>query len=199
MRGPQASPSTTRAGPSWPTDEKRTNHRDDIANAKRIPHIVPTYLPPLSGSINFDSVPHDFEYTLITTYLSKGMRTVRADQDKIATLKLIDFNLGDRKVYNMLAPHKYLTRTKGKNSKIVLHSWTQNLAQSTLLNVMKIPYFGKHQEVNTCVKLLLSCYHEGYLWLERHITMDPNLINWITSLSMQGPDPQEFYPGKTSD
>jgi hypothetical protein len=47
-RGPQASPSTARAGPSRPTDEKQTKHRDDIANAKLIPHILPTYLPPLS-------------------------------------------------------------------------------------------------------------------------------------------------------
>jgi hypothetical protein len=29
--------------------------------------------------------------------------------------------------------------------------------------------------------------------------MDPTLINWITGLSMQGPDPHDFYPGKTSD
>jgi hypothetical protein len=56
-RGLQASPSTARASPSQSTDEKRTKHRDDIANAKLIPHILPTYLPPLSGAINPDSVP----------------------------------------------------------------------------------------------------------------------------------------------
>jgi hypothetical protein len=47
--------------------------------------------------------------------------------------------------------------------------------------------------------LLLSCYHGGYLWLNHRITVDPTLINQITGLSMQGPDPQDFYPGKTSD
>jgi hypothetical protein len=35
--------------------------------------------------------------------------------------------------------------------------------------------------------------------VEPHITVDPTLINRITRLSMQGPDPQEFYPGKTAD
>ena len=143
-RGIQASPSTARADPSWPNDEKWTKHRDDIANAKIIPCILPTYLPPLSSAINRDSVPRDFEYTLITAYLPKGVRVVRADQDKLATLKFSDFNLRGRKVYNMLAPHKYLTRTKGKNYKIFPQSWTQNLAQSTLLNVMKIPHFDRH-------------------------------------------------------
>jgi hypothetical protein len=101
-RGVQASPSTARAGPSWPTDEKRTKHRDDLANAKLILSILPTYLPPLSGAVNRDSVPRDFDYTLVTAYLPKGIRAVRADQDKIAALKFSDFNLGDRKVYNML-------------------------------------------------------------------------------------------------
>jgi hypothetical protein len=71
-----------------------------------------------------------------------------------------------------------------------------DLAQSTLLNVMKIPHFRRHQEVNACVKLLLSCYHGGYLWLDHRITVDPTLIHRITGLSMQGPDPQDFYPGK---
>ena len=63
-----------------------------------------------------------------------------------------------------------------------------NLAQSTLLNVMKIANFGRNQEVNACVKLLLSCYHDGYIWLDRRITVDPTLIHRITRLSMQGPD-----------
>jgi hypothetical protein len=74
-----------------------------------------------------------------------------------------------------------------------------DLMQSTLLNVMKIPHFGRHQEVNACVKMLLSCYHGGYLWLNHRITIDPMLINQIIGLSMQGPDPQEFYPGKSMD
>jgi hypothetical protein len=114
-------------------------------------------------------------------------------------LKFSDFNLGDRKVYSMLAPDKYLTRKKRKNSNIIPQSWTHNLAQSTLLNVMKIPHFGRHQEVTACVKLLQSCYHGRYLWLNRYITVDLTLINQITRMSMQGPDPQDFYPRKTMD
>jgi hypothetical protein len=139
-------------------------------------------------------MPRDFEYTLVTVYLPKGIRAVQADQDKIATLKFSDVDLGDRKVYNMLSRHKYLTITKGKNLRIIPYSWTMNLAQSTLLNVMNIPHFGRHQEVNAYVKLLLSCYHGGYLWLNLCITVDLTLSNRITGSSMQGPDPQEFYP-----
>jgi hypothetical protein len=118
--GVQASPSTAHgAGTSRTMAETRTKHRDDIANAKLILCILPAYLPPLSCAINHDSVPRDLEYTLITAYLPKGVHAVHADQDKLATLKFSDFNLGDRKAYNMLSLHKYLTRTKGKNSKII--------------------------------------------------------------------------------
>jgi hypothetical protein len=70
---------------------------------------------------------------------------------------------------------------------------------STLLNVMKIPHFERHQEVNAHVKLLLSCYHGDYLWLDCHITVDPMLIHRITWLSMKGPDSQDLYPGKAID
>jgi hypothetical protein len=88
---------------------------------------------------------------------------------------------------------------KGKNSKIIPQPWTMNLMQSTLLNVIKIPHFGKIPEVNASVKLLLSCYHGDYLWLDRRIIVDLTLIHKITGLSMQGPNPQEFYPGKSTD
>jgi hypothetical protein len=71
-----------------------------------------------------------------------------------------------------------------------------NLVQSTLLNLMKILHFGRHQGVNACVTLLLSFYHGGYLWLDRCIIVDPMLIPRITGLTMQGPNPQDFYPGK---
>jgi hypothetical protein len=154
-----------------------------------IPSILPKYIPPLSGTVNRDTVPKDFDYAVVTAYLSKGVHAVHADQEKLTVLKFSDFNLGDRKVYSMLAPHKYMIITKGKNPKTVLQQWTHNLAQSTLLNVMKIPLFGRHQEVNACVRLLLSCYHGGYLWLDCHITMDLILINRINRISMQGPDP----------
>jgi hypothetical protein len=99
----------------------------------------------------------------------------------------------------MLAPYKYLTRTKGKNSKIVPQQWTMNLAQSTLINVMKIPHFDRHQKVNACVKLLPASYHGGYLWLNHCITVDPTLINQIIRFSMQGPDPHDYYPRRTAD
>jgi hypothetical protein len=144
-RGWPASPSTAHgARPSRPSDEKRTKHGDDLANPKLIPTILTAYIPPLSGAVNQDNMPKDFEYTLVTVYLPKGIRVVLAYQDKLVALKFSDFNLGYCKVYNMLTSHKYLTRNKRNNSKIIPQLWTMNLAQSTVLNVMKIPHFERH-------------------------------------------------------
>jgi hypothetical protein len=45
--------------------------------------------------------------------------------------------------------------------------------------------------------LVSRCYYHvtmaAYLWLDCHITVDPTLIHRIIGLSMQGPDPQDFY------
>jgi hypothetical protein len=183
-RGVQASPSTAQVGTSRAGEKIRTNHKDDICNVKLLPSILPAYTPPLSSEINRDSVSRDFEYTLFTTYLPKGVRIYRADQDKVTMLKFCDFILGDHKVYSILVPYKYLTRNKGNNSKLIPQQWMMNLTHFTLLNVMKIPHCNRHQEVNVYVKLLLASYHGGYLWLDRRITVDPALINKIIRLSM---------------
>jgi hypothetical protein len=125
-------------------------------NEKLLPSILPEYIPPLASVVSHDSVPRDFDYTFITTYLPKGVRIVRPQLERIPTLNISDYNLGDHKIYGMLSPHKYMTKTKGKKTRIIPHPWTMNLAQPTILNVMKIPHFGRYQEVNACVKLLLS-------------------------------------------
>jgi hypothetical protein len=103
------------------------------------------------------------------------------------------------KNYVILTPHRYFMKMTGNKPKIISQSWIKELAHSSILNVMKIPHFGRHKEVNTCVKLLLSCYHGGYMWLDRSVTVDPALIHLIIGVSMQGPDPHQFYPEKVAD
>jgi hypothetical protein len=86
---------------------------------KLIPSIFPDYIPPLASMVNLDNVPRDFEYSMITAYLPKGIRTVHAQQDKIIALKFCEFNLKDHKNYRILTPYKYLAKMKGNNSKII--------------------------------------------------------------------------------
>ena len=107
MRGVQASPLTSRGSePSQVVSKKRTKHRDDLENTKIILTIFPDYIPPLAGMVSRDSVPRDFDYTMVTVYLPKGICVVRVQQDKIAMLKFNDFNLGDRKNHSILTSYK---------------------------------------------------------------------------------------------
>jgi hypothetical protein len=71
---------TRRAGSSRPSAEKQTKHRDDLANAKLITSILPDYILPLASVVSRDSVPRYFKYTMVTAYLSKGIRAVRAQR-----------------------------------------------------------------------------------------------------------------------
>jgi hypothetical protein len=178
--------------------EKRREHRKDLENVKLITSILPNYILPLVGVVSHDSIPREFNYTLIIAYSPKGIHAIGLQLGQIMTLNINDFNLGYCNNYGMLTPHKYLTKKMGNNSKIIPQPWTMDIARSTILNVMKIPHFGRHQEVSVCVKLLLSCYHGSYLWLDRRITIDSVLIHRITRLSMQGPDPHDFYLGKVA-
>jgi hypothetical protein len=167
-----------------------------LENEKLIPSILLDYILPLASTVSCDSVPRDFNYTLIIVYLLKGIHTVGLQLGQIMTLKISDFNLGDHKNHGILSPHKYLTRTKGKKSKIIPQPWAMDIARSTILNVMKIPHFGRHQKVNACIKIMLSCFNGGYLWLDRCITVDPKLIHQIIELSMQGPTHNNFSQGR---
>jgi hypothetical protein len=199
-RGLQAFPSTgRRSGHVNPVTEQQSNHRGDLANVKQISSILPEYIPYLAGTVNHDNIPQDYEYTVFTTYIPKGIRVFGSQLGEIPLLKNNDFNLGDRNNYAMLVLHHYLTKSTGKKPHLVSQPLIKGMAPSTMLNVMNIPHFGNHQEVNVCVKLLLSCYHGGYLWLDKRIIVDPTLIHWIIGLSVKGPDPQQFYPGKASD
>jgi hypothetical protein len=77
MRGVKASSSTTHGSRlSRPSTEKRTKHRDDLENVKLIPTILFDYISPLAGMVSRDSVPRDFEYTMVTMYLPKGICVV---------------------------------------------------------------------------------------------------------------------------
>jgi hypothetical protein len=102
MREVKASPSTARgSGPSQATTEKRTKHRDDLENTNLIPSILPDYIQPLDGVMNRDNVLRDFDYTLVSLYLSKGIRIGKPQPDKIMTLNISEFNLGDHKNFIM--------------------------------------------------------------------------------------------------
>jgi hypothetical protein len=84
-----------------------------------------------------------------------------------------------------LAPHHYLELRidPTMNQSIpVPKVWERGLERAGILNLFDIPHFGQRNEVNACVKFLLTCVHGGYLWLDRPISIDTDLIARITGL-----------------
>ena len=70
---------------------------------------------------------------------------------------------------------------------------------SGLLNLLRILHFGQSLELNAVVKVLLSCIHEGYLWLDRKIDLNVDVIHRITGLSKVGGDLGVHFVGKNLD
>jgi hypothetical protein len=81
----------------------------------------------LVGVVNHEIIPHDFEYMLITAYIPKGIHVVGPQLGYIPTMKNNNFNLGDRKNYTMIAPHRYLMKATGKKTCIVSQPWIKEL------------------------------------------------------------------------
>jgi hypothetical protein len=49
--------------------------------------------------------------------------------------------------------------------------------------------FWKGSDANNCVKQLMEVTHGGYLWLEEPVSIDVELISFITGLPSRGENP----------
>jgi hypothetical protein len=68
---------------------------------------------------------------------------------------------------------------------------------SGIMNLFEIPHFGKEKYVNSCVKQLFSCIHGGFLWMDRLVPIDFNLISKLTGLSIYGVKMENYLDDKT--
>ena len=75
-------------------------------------------------------------------------------------------------------------------------AWIASLQPSRLLNLLQILHFGRGNEINAIVKVLLSCMHGGHLWLDHRVDITIDLIHQITGLSKTGADPMTHFIGK---
>jgi hypothetical protein len=64
---------------------------------------------------------------------------------------------------------------------------------------VEIPHFGRGKEVNNCVKQLMAVLHGGFLWMEEPVSIDVELIAFITGLSSMGESPMQYLDDKTKE
>ena len=78
-------------------------------------------------------------------------------------------------------------------------AWIASLQPSRLLNLLQIPHFGCNNEINVVIKVLLSCVHEGHLWLDHRVDIMIDLIHQIIGLSKTGANLVAHFVGKDQD
>ena len=120
----------------------------------------------------------------------------------VPALKFTDYNLGDSKTYPQFRPDQYLIvqrNPRTNTDEFVPMEHVHILERSGLLNLLRIPHFGRGAEVNAMVRVLLSHVHGGYLWLGNRVDLNVDLIHHITGLSKIGKDPQTHISGKSKD
>jgi hypothetical protein len=64
--------------------------------------------------------------------------------------------------------------------------WVASLANIGILNLVEIPHFGRGREVNNYVNQLMAVLHGGFLWMEELVSIDVEIIVFITGLSSMG-------------
>jgi hypothetical protein len=80
-----------------------------------------------------------------------------------------------------------------------LKQWIAGLYNTGIMNLLEIPHFGRGKYVNACVKQLLALVHGGILWMERHVSIDVDLIAEITGLLTDGEKPEHYLDDKTKE
>jgi hypothetical protein len=118
----------------------------------------------------------------------------------ILILKYAYYDITDEKKFSELEPRKYLKRYISTEKKMVVIEadiWATGLQKDGILNLFDIQHFKRSVEINAYVNILLTCIHEGYLWLNGPISIDTDLIVHITGLPSQGEDPSQIFRKKT--
>jgi hypothetical protein len=142
------------------------------------------------------TVSSNAKYPLPIAPVPKG---VRKDEDmlgKVAKLNFMDHDITDMQKFPELARDQYLcTKTDPATRKtwVEAQAWASGLEKVGILKLFKIPHFRWSNEINACVKVLLSCVHGGTLWLDPPVSIDTTLIVRITGLRKAGEDPTLLF------
>jgi len=105
----------------------------------------------------------------VMTDISYG---VIIDQDmlgKVSQLKYVNHDITDISKFLELALGKYLGLKLDPVTNQPIHVpkvWAKRLERVGILNLFEITHFFRSQEVKSCVKMMLTCVHGGYLWLD---------------------------------
>lgn len=162
-------------------------------------HWLPVYLKPHQEDAPDIQLPRGANYPMS---LPPMFEDVIVEDDLLANipqLRYQDYNLQDPKKFPQFHPDQYLIMEIDpitQVEKIVPQEWIASLAPWRFLKLLKISHFDRSSKVNVVVKILLSCVHDEYLWLESKIDLNIDVIHRIMGLRKIGNDLSVHFVGK---
>ena len=154
--------------------------------------------PRLSGELEIQFVKKT-KYPIPFPPMSKDVANEGALLGQILNLKYEDYNLQDREKFPQFQADQYMCKrvdTITQAEVLAPQEWIEKLAPSGLLNLLRTPHFGQSLALNTVKKVLLSCVHDGYFWLDKKIDLNVDVFHCITGLSKVGVDPSMHFVSK---
>lgn len=181
-------------------------HRGDhpkMEPCKEVPvTLTLVYLNPRASGVQDIQLTKNAKYPIPLPPMSKDVIEEGALLGHIQNLKYQDYNLQDPKKFPRFQVGQYMCKRTDPITQadvFVPQEWIERLAPSGLLNLLWIPHFRQSPELNAMIKVLLSCMHNGYFWLDKKIDMNVDAIHLITNLSKVGTNPSMHFIGKNLD
>ena len=176
--------------------------QSEAETSSRSAPLVPAYINPRDPGAPIIELAKQAKYIVPLPSMPEEVWEQGNLLGKIDQLKFQDYNLQDPQKFPQFQADQYLVVREElvtKRQRLALQPWIEVLEPSGLLNFLRIPHFGQSVEVTIVVKMLLSCMHEGFLWLDRKVDLNVHLIHRITGLSKRGVDPAKHFVGKELD
>jgi hypothetical protein len=142
---------------------------------------IPPRKPPIPEGVKY------VKYPLVESPIPEGVIVEGDMLGLIPTLKYVEHEIIEENKFPKLVPNKLLIKSISSRTHMIViepQVWARGLQKTCLLNLFDITHFGWSQEINVCVKMLLSCVHEGYMWLNRTMSINTYLIVHIKGLSL---------------
>lgn len=147
------------------------------------PPYVKPWNPFAHNSQNLNAVQDHLQIPLFP----QDVPVVREMHDMLPQMKFDDYDLATEVTFPELAPENYLEGVLYDNVlKVESMPWVCILHNAGVLNLIRIPYFGKYPITSLCVRQFLTLVHDGTLWIQGRIPIDVALIHRITDLPMRG-------------
>jgi hypothetical protein len=67
--------------------------------------------------------------------------------------------------------------------------WIPGFFNTWILHLLEIPHFGRGKYVNNYLKQLLTILHGGFLWMDRLVSINMEVIVFIIGLPSNGENP----------